>query len=41
MIEVEEFCSKIETIEEIMEIVRRQRVTLQKDVERYCEERGV
>ncbi|KIW07556.1 uncharacterized protein PV09_01513 [Verruconis gallopava] len=40
MIEVEPLCNKTADIEEIMDLVKLQSNTLQKDVKRYIEERG-
>jgi hypothetical protein len=41
MLEIEPLCFKMAEIEDIMDLVQLQSVSLQKDVERYCEERGV
>jgi hypothetical protein len=41
MLVVEPLCSKFGDAEEIMDLVRLQKLSLQKDVERYCQEREV
>jgi hypothetical protein len=40
MLEVEPLCAKTAEVEEIMDLVKLQCVSLQKDVKRYIEERG-
>lgn len=41
MFETESHCRKATVVEEIMDLVRLQKVSLQKDVDKYCQERGV
>jgi hypothetical protein len=41
MMEVEPLCAKFGDAEEIMDLVKLQSVSLQKDVAKYCEEREV
>lgn len=41
MVELEPLCLKTAEIEEIVDLAKLQSVSLKKDVERYCEERGV
>ena len=40
MIEIEPLCKKSADVEEIMDLVNLQSVSLKKDVKRYIEERG-
>ena len=40
MIEIEPLCNKSADVEAIMDLVKLQSVSLQKDVKKYIEERG-
>lgn len=41
MFETESHCRKVAVVEDIMDLVRLQKDSLQKDVDKYCQERGV
>lgn len=41
MFETESHCRKVAVVQDIMDLVKLQKDSLQKDVDKYCQERGV
>lgn len=41
MVEAKSCCRKVAVVEDIMDLVKLQKESLQKDVDKYCQERGV
>jgi indoleamine 2,3-dioxygenase len=41
MFETQSHCRRVALVEDIMDLVKLQKDSLQKDVDKYCQERGV